>query len=506
VFSTAKLWRICIEDPFESHQTSISHDLGRHVNLNEQQIISQKIDDAFHQLTCILNNLTISCTTNERILQDCSQDQILMLYRSLAHDFFDSHTYSHKTQRKCVQEMMKRVQRFQNLSLQNNCSKNMNIVSTIPSELSASKYSHIGRVAVKGNSEFVPTTIVQQSLDAMSIVTVEKLSKENHQRKSPVQDKFPLPDNAPAEDICIQDATIHETSREKLSVQEEETLSSRSYTEIINTRILTNPTKQAAATMSKDGKIRRKKTPPAVSQSASVLTKETISVQQKGSSSKSSSAKKASMRTDPTKQAATKANKSKDGKMKRKQTPPAVRQSASVLAKETISVQKKGSSSKSSSTQVASIRTDPPKQAALQAPTSKDGKMKRKHTPPAVSQSVSVLAKETISEQQKGSSPMRSSAKKASASMRTDPVEQAALQATTSKANKMRGDQLPPIVSLSAGILAKATISAQKKGSQSNSSSVPQSSSILPGKQQKDTASKDGKLNGKDQSQLRVMW
>jgi len=72
VFTKAKLWRMCIEDPFETHDSHIIHDLGMHIDRSKQPIISRKIMEALQEITLIL----------DRVVSDNSIDNIGVAFLS----------------------------------------------------------------------------------------------------------------------------------------------------------------------------------------------------------------------------------------------------------------------------------------------------------------------------------------------------------------------------------------------------------------------------------------
>jgi hypothetical protein len=372
VFSKTRLWRICIEDPFETHQTSICHDLGRHIERNTQQIISQKVDDAFQELTSILSNLTISCSTYESIHQDNFQDHILMLYRFLAHEVSESFSFSPTIPLDGVQ-LMTPVRRNQILVPPGQGLLG-NIGSTISSEQHAHACSHAGRMAdVRVNPGIAPTIVVRQSLDVRTsiqstttdLVIVDKLSQEKIQTKSQQQNQIPLSNRAPAEDICILNTAAHKTSIEHTLVQKEEILSSISYAKIASFH--KNPTQRATSkdSESKDGIVEGKQTRPTVSHSARKLKNP-----QKGQRQQQS--KIISSNIAPAQGMCT-----QDSAVHK-----AAREITSVQKKETISI--------SSSAKTASNPTNPTKHAALKASTSKDGKKKGKQAVPIASHAVDI--------------------------------------------------------------------------------------------------------------------
>lgn len=61
VFQSARLWRLCIEDPFETHDSHCPHDLGTHLSQRGQEIVMNELKDVTSLMSRMLaSNTTIS--------------------------------------------------------------------------------------------------------------------------------------------------------------------------------------------------------------------------------------------------------------------------------------------------------------------------------------------------------------------------------------------------------------------------------------------------------------
>ena len=59
VFRSARLWRLCIEDPFETHDSHCPHDLGTPMNEEGQARVSQALADAANQMENMFTDCSI---------------------------------------------------------------------------------------------------------------------------------------------------------------------------------------------------------------------------------------------------------------------------------------------------------------------------------------------------------------------------------------------------------------------------------------------------------------
>jgi len=59
VFQSARLWRMCIEDPFETHDSNCPHDLGIHLSLTGQAIVLNELKNAAEQMSTMFANNTV---------------------------------------------------------------------------------------------------------------------------------------------------------------------------------------------------------------------------------------------------------------------------------------------------------------------------------------------------------------------------------------------------------------------------------------------------------------
>lgn len=63
VFQSARLWRMCIEDPFETHDSHCPHDLGTHLSQRGQAIVLNELKNAAEQMSTMFasNTVILAC-------------------------------------------------------------------------------------------------------------------------------------------------------------------------------------------------------------------------------------------------------------------------------------------------------------------------------------------------------------------------------------------------------------------------------------------------------------
>lgn len=228
VFSKAKFWRMCIEDPFETHDASYCHDLGMHIERNRQPIISQKISDAFHELTYILNDITAGCTTNGNWCSGISNDHSLALRKFLG---CKSDWHSTSSVVPFAKGNVKRASAInENLKLQkNNNFKDImplgqqnprNNFSALQTEIHADEHSKTHRIPhykifFAGTTNTNDQELFRSPYQGDKKATIQSISVHTitDDNKASSKEGKPLSKNGPARNKPIQSMIIHQEEK-----------------------------------------------------------------------------------------------------------------------------------------------------------------------------------------------------------------------------------------------------------------------------------------------------